>query len=49
MIRYCEPFGYGGQTLSTHVSNDLAHVSVPAEDGSNMPLRDQHSRAHSRP
>jgi hypothetical protein len=31
-IRYCESFGYGGTTLSNIVSNDLTHVSVPADD-----------------
>jgi hypothetical protein len=29
---YCESFGYGGKTLSTHVSIVLTKVSVPAED-----------------
>jgi hypothetical protein len=33
-IRYCELFGHGGKTLSTHVPNDLTCVSVPVEDGS---------------
>jgi hypothetical protein len=33
MIRYCEPFGYGGTMLSNIIANDLTHVSVPAEDG----------------
>jgi hypothetical protein len=33
-ICYCELFGYGGKTLSTHNTNDLIQVSVPAEDGS---------------
>jgi hypothetical protein len=28
------------KSLSTHVSIDLAQVSVPAENGSNMPLVD---------
>jgi hypothetical protein len=32
MIRYCESFGYGGTTLSSITTNDLTHVSVPAED-----------------
>jgi hypothetical protein len=30
---YCESFGYGGNTLSTHISSILTKVSVPAEDG----------------
>jgi hypothetical protein len=34
MIRYYELFGHGGKTFSTHVTNDLARVSVPVEDGS---------------
>jgi hypothetical protein len=38
-IRYCETFRYSGTTLSNIVANDLTHVSVPIEDGSNMPLR----------
>jgi hypothetical protein len=38
MIRYCEPFEYGGITLSNIITNDLTHASVPVEDGSNMPL-----------
>jgi hypothetical protein len=33
MVRYCETFGYGGTTLSNIISNDLTHLSVPAEDG----------------
>jgi hypothetical protein len=33
-IRYCELFGHGGKTLSTHVTNDLTQVSIPEEDGS---------------
>jgi hypothetical protein len=61
MTRYCESFGYGGKTLSTHISIILMQVSVPTEDGSNMPLRgpallyplmplaDQHLRAQSCP
>jgi hypothetical protein len=32
-IRYCESFEYSGITLSHFVTNDLTHVSVPAEDG----------------
>jgi hypothetical protein len=31
-IRYCESFGYGGKTLSTHISIVLTQVSLPAED-----------------
>jgi hypothetical protein len=31
MIRYCESFRYCCKALSTHVSNDLTHVSVPAK------------------
>jgi hypothetical protein len=34
MIRYCELFRHGGKMLSTHITNDLAHFSVPAEDES---------------
>jgi hypothetical protein len=30
---YCKSFGYGGKTLSTHVSIILMKVSIPAEDG----------------
>jgi hypothetical protein len=33
MIRYCESFGYSGTTLSNIVTNDLTHISIPAEDG----------------
>jgi hypothetical protein len=33
MIRYCESFGNGGTAHSHIVSNDLTHVSIPAEDG----------------
>jgi hypothetical protein len=33
-IRYCESFGYGGKSALTNVSNDLTHVTVPTEDGS---------------
>jgi hypothetical protein len=33
MTHYCESFGYGGKTLSIHVSTILTNVSVPAEDG----------------
>jgi hypothetical protein len=32
-IYYYELFRHGGKTLSTHVSNDLMQVSVPAKDG----------------
>jgi hypothetical protein len=32
MIRYCESFGHGGKMLSTHVTNDLARVSVTTKD-----------------
>jgi hypothetical protein len=31
--RYCELLGYHGKALSTHVSNVLTSISVPAEDG----------------
>jgi hypothetical protein len=31
--RYCELLGYHGKALSTHVSNILTSISVPAEDG----------------
>jgi hypothetical protein len=37
------------QNALNTVSNDLTQDSVPAEDGSNMHLRDQHFRAHSCP
>jgi len=33
-IRYCEPFGYGGQNALNTVAIVLTHVSVPAENGS---------------
>jgi hypothetical protein len=33
-IRYCESFRYGGKNALTDISNDLTHVSVPAEEGS---------------
>jgi hypothetical protein len=33
-ICYCELFGHDGKTLTTHVTNDLVHVSVLAEDES---------------
>jgi hypothetical protein len=36
MIRYCESFGYGGTTLSQHISNNLTHITVPAEDRSQL-------------
>jgi hypothetical protein len=36
MICYCESFGYGGTTLSNIVTNDLTHVGVPTENGSNI-------------
>jgi hypothetical protein len=29
---YCELFEHGGKTLSTDVTNNLTHVSVPTED-----------------
>jgi hypothetical protein len=35
---YCESFGYGGTTLSNIVANSLTHVSVPAEEGSIIPI-----------
>jgi hypothetical protein len=47
MIRYCESFKYGVKVALNTVTLDLIHVSVPAEDGSNMPLVDQHFCAHS--
>jgi hypothetical protein len=31
-IRYCESFRYGGRNTLTNISNDLTHLSVPAED-----------------
>jgi hypothetical protein len=34
MIRYCEMFRNGGTTLSNIIANDLTHISVPVEDGS---------------
>jgi hypothetical protein len=37
------------QNRSQHVSIDLAKVSVPIEDGTNMPLVDQHFHAQSCP
>jgi hypothetical protein len=37
------------QNALNTVSNDLTQDSVPAEDGSNMLLRDQHFHAHSCP
>jgi hypothetical protein len=49
MTRYYESVGYGGKTLSTHVSIILTQVSVPTENGSKMPLRNQHFHAHSCP
>jgi hypothetical protein len=49
MTRYYESLGYGGTNALNTVTNDLMHVSVPTEDGSNMPLRDQHFCAHSCP
>jgi hypothetical protein len=38
MIHYCESVGYGGTTLSNIVANSLMHVSVPAEEGSIIPI-----------
>jgi hypothetical protein len=32
-IHYCELFEHGGKMLSTHVTNNLARVSLPVEDG----------------
>jgi hypothetical protein len=32
MIRCCESFRYGGRNALTNISNDLTHVSAPAED-----------------
>jgi hypothetical protein len=49
MIYYCETFRYGGKNALNNVTNDLTHVTVPIEDGSNIPLRDQHFRAPSCP
>jgi hypothetical protein len=37
-IRYCELFGYSGTTLSNIIANGLTHVSVPAEEGSIIPI-----------
>jgi hypothetical protein len=34
IIHYCESFGYGGKSALTNVSNNLSHVSILAEDGS---------------
>jgi hypothetical protein len=42
---YCESFRYGGKMLSIIVSIISTQVNVPAEDGSNMPLTDQHFHA----
>jgi hypothetical protein len=36
MIHYYESFEYGGTMLSNIVANDLTHVSVPAENRSNI-------------
>jgi hypothetical protein len=47
MIRYCETFGYGCKSALNTVTNDLTHVSVSTEDGSNMSLRDQYFHVHS--
>jgi hypothetical protein len=49
MIYYCETFRYGGKNALNNVTNDLTHVTVPTEDESNIPLRDQHFRAPSCP
>jgi hypothetical protein len=55
MIRYCESLRYGGQITLNNITIDLTHVSVPAKKDHNshqpshMPLRDQHSLAHSCP
>jgi hypothetical protein len=37
-IHYCESFRYGGTTLSNIIANDLTHVSVPAGEGSIIPI-----------
>jgi hypothetical protein len=34
IIHYCESFGYGGKNALTDISNDLTHVCVLAEEGS---------------
>jgi hypothetical protein len=49
MVRYYESFGYGGKVALNTDANDLTYISVPTEDRSNMPLRDQHFHAHSCP
>jgi hypothetical protein len=49
MIRYCESFICDGKVVLNTDTIDLMHVSVLAEDGSNMPLRNYHFRAHSCP
>jgi hypothetical protein len=48
-IRYCESHAIGDKVALNTISIDLMQVSVPAEDGSNMPLVDQHFHAHSCP
>jgi hypothetical protein len=42
-IRYCESFGYGGKTLSIHISIVLMQVSVPKEDGSQQSVTFTHA------
>jgi hypothetical protein len=49
MIRYYKSFGYGGKVALNTVTIDLTHISVPAEDESNIPLVDQHFCPHSCP
>jgi hypothetical protein len=55
MIYYYESFGYNGKGALNTITNDLMHVSVPAEmdhnspQPSHMPLMDQHHHAHSCP
>jgi hypothetical protein len=37
-IRYCETSEYGGTMLSNIITNNLTYVSVPAEEGSIIPI-----------
>jgi hypothetical protein len=43
MVRYYESFGYGDKSALTNVANDLTHVSVPTEDGSQQSATFTHS------
>jgi CTP synthase (UTP-ammonia lyase) len=45
-IHYCESFGYCGTMLSNIVTNDLTHVSVPAENGQIIPIMDISHHPH---